>query len=276
MSIDHVLKLYSETIQSDYLHYGFWDNPNTIDIESITLQEIKNAQGRYIEHLESFIPKGVKFLLDVGCGIGGNTEYLINQGYKVETLSPDDYQKSVISRKFNNKIRFHHCKFENFKHEDQYDLILESESACYINIDKGFQKARDVLRDKGYLLVSDYFVYYRDDSNNLHLKSSHDMSKYLLSAESNGFNLIKEYDQTENTMPTLDFGKYFIERFITPAFNYGIYSAKKNYPIIFSLMKKLLIAKLKPKKNQLDLLDRNLFCKYRKYMIYLFQKQNTE
>ena len=80
MSIDHVLKLYSKTIQSSYLHYGFWDDPNSIKIESINHEEIKNAQGRYIEHLASFIPQDVKTILDVGAGIGGNSSYLISKG----------------------------------------------------------------------------------------------------------------------------------------------------------------------------------------------------
>ena len=274
MPIDHVLKLYSETIRSDYLHYGFWDEPNSVEIESITLQEIKNAQDRYIEHLASFIPNEVNSILDVGCGIGGNAEYLINQGYVVETLSPDDFQKSTIAEKFNNQMTFHHCKFEKFQPEKQYDLILESESACYIKINKGFEKARETLRTGGYLLASDYFVHYRDDSKNSHLRSSHDMEKYLSSAEAHGFEFIREYDQTDNTMPTLDYSKYFIERFINPTIEYSVHSAKKNYPKTAALIGKLVAPKLKAKKNQLDLLDSTLFRKYRKYMIYLFQKQN--
>ena len=274
MPIDHVLKLYSETIRSNYLHYGFWGEPNSVEIESITLQEIKNAQDRYIEHLASFIPNEVNSILDVGCGIGGNAEYLINQGYVVETLSPDDFQKSTIAEKFNNQMTFHHCKFEKFQPEKQYDLILESESACYIKINKGFEKARETLRTGGYLLASDYFVHFWDDSKNLHLRSSHDMEKYLSSAKAHGFELIREYDQTDNTMPTLDYGKYFIERFINPTIEYSVHSAKKNYPKIAALIGKLVAPKLKAKKNQLDLLDSTLFRKYRKYMIYLFQKQN--
>ena len=274
MPIDHVLKLYSETIRSDYLHYGFWDEPNSVELESITLQEIKNAQDRYIEHLASFIPNEVNSILDVGCGIGGNAEYLINQGYVVETLSPDDFQKSTIAEKFNNQMTFHHCKFEKFQPEKQYDLILESESACYIKINKGFEKARETLRTGGYLLASDYFVHYRDDSKNSHLRSSHDMEKYLSSAEAHGFEFIREYDQTDNTMPTLDYGKYFIERFINPTIEYSVHSAKKNYPKTAALIGRLVAPKLEAKKNQLDLLDSTLFRKYRKYMIYLFQKQN--
>jgi len=274
MAIDHVLKLYSEIIRSDYLHYGFWDQPDTVDIESITIQEIKNAQGRYIEHLVSYIPEGVKSILDVGCGIGGNANYLVNKGYSVETLSPDDFQKSAIVKKFNNQMTFHHCKFEKFRSKKKYDLLLESESACYISIDKGFEKAKEVIKNGGYLLASDYFVYYRDDSNSLHLKSSHDMEKYLSSAKTNGFELIKEYDQTENTMPTLDYGKHFIDRFINPTVEYSVHSAKKTYPIISALIGKLLAKKFERKRSQLDLIDKNLFKKYRRYMIYLFQNKN--
>ena len=272
MSIDHVLKLYSETIRSPFLHYGFWDEPKSVDLDSVNLQEIKDAQGRYIEHLSSFIPSNVKSILDVGCGIGGNADYLHNKGYHIETLSPDDFQRTVIDGKFKGEMKFHHCKFEKFDPQQKYDLILESESACYIKIDQGFEKARETLRDGGYLLASDYFVHHRDGTKNPHLKSSHDMDKYLSSAAAYGFELIKEYDQTENTMPTLDYGKYFIERFINPSIEYGIYSAKKNYPKTARIVGKLMGPKFEAKMDQMDLLDSGLFRKYRKYMIYLFQK----
>ena len=272
MPIDNVLKLYSETIQSSFLHYGFWDDPASVKIESLTLQDLRDAQLRYIEHLASFFPNNVDSVIDVGCGIGGNTEYLMNKGYAIETLSPDDYQKSVILEKFDHNIKFHHCKFENFNPKKQYDLILQSESACYIKIDEGFKKAREVLRDGGYLLASDYFVYFHDSSNNLHLKSSHNLDQYLSIATKNGFRLIKEYDQTENTMITLDYAKFFIGRFIDPALNYGIYSAQKSFPIISSLISKIIGSKWEKKRKQLDLVDSSLFRKYRKYMIYLLKK----
>ena len=273
MPTDNVLKLYSKTIQSDFLHYGFWDDPEKVDLGSLTLNDIKKAQLRYIDHLSSFIPKGTKTILDVGCGIGGNTDFLLKKRYSIEALSPDNYQKSVIIKKFKNKVVFHHCKFEDFRPTMHYDLILESESACYIDINKGFRKAREVLKNNGYLLVSDYFVFCRDDSRNLHLKSSHDLSKYLKSAEKNGFHLIKEYDQTDNTMLTLDYANYLIERFVNPAIDYGVYSFKKNYPTISRLTAHLTKKKWFEKKNQLELVDSILFRKYRKYMIYLFKKK---
>ena len=107
MPVDNVLKLYSKTIRSSFLHYGFWDNPSEVSLESLTLQDLKIAQLRYAEHLCSYIPSDVNSVLDVGCGIGGNAEYLLSKGFHVETLSPDNYQKRVISDKFNKKMIFH-------------------------------------------------------------------------------------------------------------------------------------------------------------------------
>ena len=272
MPIDNVLKLYSEAIQSSFLHYGFWDDPVSVEIESLTLQDLKDAQFRYIKHLSSFIPKNVHSIIDVGCGIGGNTKFLIKRGYDVEALSPDNYQKSIIHKKFDHKIKFHHCKFENFVPKKQFDLVLQSESACYIEIDKGFKKAREVINKDGYLLASDYFIHFQDSSKSPHLKSSHNLEKYLSLAITNGFKLIKEYDQTENTIITLDYAKFFIDRFIDPTIDYGIYSAQKSFPILSSLISKIVSKKWEEKKKQLDLIDSSLFQKYRKYMIYLFKK----
>ena len=272
MPVDHVLKLYSKTIQSSFLHYGFWDEPSSIDVNNMTLQDIKDAQIRYIENLASYIPHDVNSILDVGCGIGGNTEFLLKKGYEIETLSPDDFQKKVIKEKFGDKIPFHHCKFENFQVNGKFDMILESESACYIKIDEGFNRAREILRDGGYLLASDYFVHFRDTSKSPHQRASHDLHRYLESAKERGFDLIKEFDQTDNTMLTLDYGKHVMERFIEPTIDYVVYSAKKNYPKTSSIIEKMIEPKVELKKDQLDLLDSSLFRKYRKYMIFLFQK----
>ena len=40
MPTDNVLKLYSETIQSSYLHYGYWDDPKNVEIDRITVEDL--------------------------------------------------------------------------------------------------------------------------------------------------------------------------------------------------------------------------------------------
>ena len=63
------------------LHYGFWDHPEEINPQELTLDDMVKAQDRYIEHLATFIPEDVKSILDVGAGIGGNSSYLLSKGY---------------------------------------------------------------------------------------------------------------------------------------------------------------------------------------------------
>ena len=138
MPIDHVLKLYSESFRSPYLHYGFWDEPDKVNIDKLTLNDMVAAQQRYIEHLASFIPEDVNNILDVGAGIGGNSSFLLSKGFSVEALSPDDYQEKVFAEKYNGEVPFYRTKFEDFKPQKQYDLVLESESACYIQIEPGW------------------------------------------------------------------------------------------------------------------------------------------
>ena len=272
MPIDHVLKLYSESIRSPYLHYGFWDNPESVDLENITLNEMVAAQDRYIEHLASFIPREVKTILDVGAGIGGNSSYLLSKGYVVEALSPDEYQEGVFAEKYNGEVKFHRTKFEDFKPEKQFDLVLESESACYIQIEPGWQTARETIRDRGYLLASDYFLHHNDGSGDWHIKASHDEKTYIEKAEEYGFKLIQEYDQTDNTMPTLDGAKAFMERFIYPAMDFTSNYMDKNYPFVLRVIKKAFGKKVNDKMKQLSLMESDEFRKYKRYMIYLFQK----
>ena len=272
MPIDHVLKLYSESIRSPYLHYGFWDDPESIDPNELTLDNMVKAQGRYIEHLASFIPDEVKTILDVGAGIGGNSSYLISKGYEVEALSPDEYQETVFKEKYDGQVKFHRSKFENFEPEKKYDLVFESESACYIEIEPGWKTAQKTVRDGGYLLASDYFLYHNDGSGDWHIKASHDEKNYIKKAEEYGFKLIKEFDQTENTMPTLDGAKALMERFIFPTFEYSSNYLGKNHPFILKVIKKAFGKKVDDKMKQLSLLDSKDFKKYKRYMIYLFQK----
>ena len=272
MPIDHVLKLYSESVRSPYLHYGFWDDPKLVSAENLSLHDIVAAQDRYIEHLTSFIPEDVKTILDVGAGIGGNSSYLLNKGYKVEALSPDEHQEKVFAEKYNGEVKFHRSKFEDFEPEKQYDLVLESESACYIQIQPGWKTARKTIREGGYLLASDYFLHHNDGSGDWHIKASHNEKVYMEIGEEYGFKLLREYDQTENTMPTLDSAKAFMERYIYPTVEFSSNYMDKNYSFIMKILKKAFGKRVDEKMKQLSLLDSNEFRKYKRYMIFLFQK----
>ena len=98
------------------------------------------------------------------------------------------------------------------------------------------------------------------------------MQVYLKAAENADFKLLKEYDQTDNTLPTLDAARHFIERFILPTAEYSRISLRRKNPLIYRLMKLLFGKNISSKMDQLNLVKSDEFRKYRKYMVYLFQK----
>ena len=55
MAIDHVLKLYAETIRSPYLHYGYWDEPEKINVDSLSIFYASQVDGK--EGVASFLEK---------------------------------------------------------------------------------------------------------------------------------------------------------------------------------------------------------------------------
>ena len=74
--VDPFLKLYSGALNSPYLHYAYWDDPEAVKLDELSLSGIVAAQERYIERVAGRIPDGVRTVLDAGCGIGGNAAYL--------------------------------------------------------------------------------------------------------------------------------------------------------------------------------------------------------
>src|SRR5690606_11221288 len=73
---DVMLKFFLDITGTDYLHFGMWEPGDPLELEYL-----QAAQERYAEHLLSLIPKGVRSILDVGCGVGGNARKMAERGY---------------------------------------------------------------------------------------------------------------------------------------------------------------------------------------------------
>ena len=261
---DLLLKYYKEVTKSKYLHFGYWEEGEKLDMDHLLL-----AQERYANKLLSYVPAEVKTIIDVGCGVGGNAMKLKEKGHSVTALSPDTYQQEEFKKDHLRGIPFILAKFEHLKTDRQFDLVLMSESVQYIDMDLGFDKAREIIRDKGYLLIADYFHEEGVDDGGIMLAGKQH-NKYLASAKAHGFNLIKSEDITRGVAPSFDFMADLYHTYLIPSFKMIVYALQIYIPFVYGLVRFLLRKPVK-KVVEKSLIDAQTFIKYRKYMIYLFQ-----
>jgi MPBQ/MSBQ methyltransferase len=204
------LTYYLGLTDSPYLHYGYWNPiPAAADL---TIANLKVAQAAYSAKLLGFIPEGIKTVLDVGCGIGGNAAYLLDRGFEVEGLAPDPFQQEKFLKLTQNKAIFHLSQFETFTPPHSYDLVLLSESSQYMSAIDIAQCAAAALNPGGYLLLADMMrsdaLYTEGIFSNCQVVA--DLHAALKQA---GFQLVKEEDITAQTAPTIDLYIEVFQRF---------------------------------------------------------------
>ena len=89
--LDLELFFCTEILKLHSLHYGYWEKGEkpTEGGKKLTLEWLRDAQQKYTDILVEAIPKSVKSILDVGCGIGDVSRALSKLEYDVTAISPD-------------------------------------------------------------------------------------------------------------------------------------------------------------------------------------------
>ena len=179
--LDLELFFCTEILKLNSLHYGYWEESEKLKEEGtkLTLNCLRDAQKKYTDGLIAAIPKNVKSILDVGCGIGDVSRALSKLEYDVTAISPD----SNHAKYFENpplKLTFLQTKFEDLDIDNKFDLILMSESQNYFPTEIGFRQCATLLSPKGYLLVSGMF---RKDSGSEMTEVSNTIEDYEKTAE---------------------------------------------------------------------------------------------
>ncbi|MBE9004141.1 methyltransferase domain-containing protein [Fortiea sp. LEGE XX443] len=193
---------YMGLTDSVYLHYGYWESLPKKG-EELTLTSLRVAQIAYAAKLLSFIPEGIKTVLDVGCGIGGNAAYLCDRGFIVEGLAPDAIQQEKFIKNTNGQVPFYLTRFEDFHTSNSYDLILFSESSQYIAAVDLAQGAARLLDNGGYLLLADMMRFSAEYREGI-FSNCHVASELQGALEKAGFQLIKTEDISSHIAPTID------------------------------------------------------------------------
>ncbi len=207
---DYGLRFMAEVMRLDHLHWGYFPQKKFTG-EKFSLTEVKQAQLEYTNRVFTFIPDGVKTILDVGAGIGTTARLLTEKGYQVHCLSNDKYQKAVINQKY-PAIPFTKSKFEDSQLGKKFDLVLMSESSQYLDWPRAVKKLTEILNPGGYLLLADYFRKADDP-----FYKTCKVKGPFMEITQKSFTLLKEEDITDNALPTLEFGSYCYQQYMLPA-----------------------------------------------------------
>lgn len=269
--VQPVLKLYLDLSKTNYLHFGLWDEG-----AELNLANFQKAQENYVHLLLSLVPPGVKTILDVGCGVGGNALAFTSAGYNVKSLNPDPYQESLFKKNTDGRIPFYLTTLENFRPEEKFDMLLLSESVQYIKEENIFKKANELLMDNGYILTSDY--YKNETARGAGNLPGHFLSEFLSEAKKQDFKIVKEVDITNSILPTLDYGSMVYRNYIKPVLDCILTTLEVHLRPVHWLLMQMLKIRIKGKSlkqiiiNNIVPLEREKFQKYLTYKIHLLQK----
>ncbi|MEC9474818.1 MAG: class I SAM-dependent methyltransferase [Candidatus Neomarinimicrobiota bacterium] len=138
--------------KTEHLHYGYWP-----DDLAIIPENVRKAQDLHSKLIIDAIPANVETILDVGSGSGGLAEKLIDKGYKVHCVSPSEYLADAIEEKLGDKVKVFRSTCQDLELEQQYDLVVFSESFQYVQVNQAIEKSIEALKPNNHLLICDFF-----------------------------------------------------------------------------------------------------------------------
>lgn len=269
-AVDDVqLKLYSQILPGDFLHYGYFDDPS-IAPEALSLYDIQRAQLRYAELLLEQISDKDAPVFDIGCGMGGLLNLLLEKGFSPVALTPDRREAEYIKQKYPT-IPLIEGKFEAMSersYQHFFGTVVTSESLQYLKLDKALPTVDRLLRPGGRWVVSDYFRI----SEAAERKSGHRWEQFLKKLQETSCEIVYQQDITKNVLPMLAYVDMWGRRAGFPLFSFSIEKLQKKHPAIYFLLEEA-IQDLKGYINDhLDLVSPEIFAREKKYMLLVIEK----
>jgi MPBQ/MSBQ methyltransferase len=264
--LDFGLKFLHQALKLESLHFGLF-----VDGIPRTLEAVPQAQVAYTKTLVAMVPRGVKTVLDVGCGVGTSARYLKDQGFAVEGLSPDHYHKEVFPEKCGPDVPFHHTGFEPFAPSKTYDCLFFSESPQYIDKDRFWPKCVELLAPDGCVVAADFFQLEPNEEYHMCFLES----DFVARAGRAGFTVDERKDITTEVLPNLEISRTLLIDYGQKFYEFAQDAIRHQAPRVYKLIRMLFRRKVKAVESLVyDKLPRRLdpafFEKTMRYVMYRF------
>jgi MPBQ/MSBQ methyltransferase len=263
---DLELFLYSKILNNNMLHWGYFEDINILP-ETISLKQVEDAQVKYAQNIIAQITDTQHPVLDVGCGMGGLAQLMLNEKLKVEVLTPNKNQIHYINSNFKN-LPSHNCKFEQFESGQKYGTVINSESLQYISLDDAFKKVEEIMLPDGRWIIVDYF---RLSENGIN-KSAHLLEDFNRKLEEYNWKKVHEQDITLNVLPTIAFVNMYFNRILLPVKHYAFEKLRYKKGWLFYLTKNFRTSIDNKIVKEKAAIDPAQFVSEKKYMFFVLEK----
>ena len=266
------LLLYSRILPGGFLHYGYFDDPDTSP-ESVSFDDLQHAQRRYAELLTELTGPPGRPVLDVGSGMGGMLGMLRSAGHDVTGLTPDRFQVAHIRSAYPG-VPLLHCRFEDLPvsdHRGRFGTVLHAESVQYMAPEQVFAVVDAVLARGGSWVVADYFR--RGAAGE---RSGWRLAEFRRRAIDAGFRVVHERDITPHVLPTLGFAHLLAHRLGLPAFDFARDKLRAKRPGASYVLEEAAEEGRSALLRGLSVLDPAEFAARKRYLIMVMRRNDEE
>lgn len=267
-SNDGQLALYAQLFPNGFLHYGYFDDPD-LRPEDMSLSDIEAAQARYAKQLISLMSHPDQPVLDIGCGMGGVSRMLLEQGFTPTALTPDRKQVAHIEATLPH-IPVIRSRFEDLPvdaHRGKYGTVVTAESLQYLKLDIALPHLAEILQPGGSWIACDYFQMQPDGN-----PAGHPWESFVEQLEDHGWRISYEQDLTPNVLPTLRYIHMWATRFGLPLMEFGFKRLARKQPGLHHLLHSTMTDIEEVVHDNLGLIDPVAFAANKRYMLLKIER----
>ncbi|MDA8136567.1 MAG: class I SAM-dependent methyltransferase [Desulfobacteraceae bacterium] len=265
---DAQLKLYSQLLPKDFLHYGYFEDPS-ISPWDISINHLYKAQEDYGRLIVNQITDYNSPVLDIGCGMGGLSALMHGKNLNVVALTPDKHQVRHLTQKYKG-LQVMDCRFEDMPAGDftaYFGTAVTSESLQYLKLDEALPLIDKILKPGGKWVACDYFK--KGETGE---KSGHSWRLFNTGLRQNGFKMTYQRDITPNVLPTIAFAYMWASQIGMPIKEFVLGKLKVKAPGIYYAMEEVLPEIEKKINKNMDTINPATFAANKHYVLMVIER----